>query len=429
MSIQRAFRVTPLSICISAGLGLLVTPAIGQSWSYSKNYVSGQIEIDTYYLSTVKVADSVTAASGSGCAYGSCVSDPGCENESDTDTTITPESAAVNASKTLYRCPGGGTCFVAHGKFAASLGLESSTHSRININYSRGDSSWKSDCDSSCSSSTGTGVMNGSWAAAWPLNAPGGIDSIDVVLKNHSSNWSSSDDCTPRSGGVDVDADPVHTSSFNRITATYYDEYDQVVGTESYQGVVFVDHYPDGSGTNSQSYFGDLYDDANEIGGTPSGEIFYPAPACAYPNSCSWSSSNKDFEFSFTPSVGTVYVGYDGETTTLVGDALDVNEDGDVDYFDRVDIALSVGSTVNDAEYQPHADLDRDGDVDQDDIDILDTHPCLADIDGDGVVDTDDSDQFVDWHNASNPNADLTGDGVFNFFDVADFLTIYGSGC
>ena len=427
MDTQRAFRMTPLAVSAFAGIGFMCVPAVGGSYSYSKNYVSGQIEIDTYYLSTVKVADSVTAASGSGCAYGACAtSSIGCENDSDTDSTVSPESASVSASKTLFRCVGPMTCFISHGNFAASLDLESSTHSRININYSRGDSSWKSDCG--CTSSTGTGFMNGAWAAAWPLNAPGGIDTIDVVLKNHSSNWSDSgDDCDTEVAGVD--ADPVHTSTFNRITATYYDQYDQVIGTESYQGVVFVDHYPDGSGTNSQSYFGDLYDDANEIGGTPSGDTLYPAPACPYPNDCSWIANNKDFEFSLTPPAGAVYVAYDGETTTLVGDALDVNEDGYVDYYDRVDIALHVGSTINDAGYAAHADLDRDGDVDQDDIDILDTHPCLADIDGDGVVDTDDSDQFVDWHNASNPNADLTGDGVFNFFDVADFLTIYGSGC
>jgi hypothetical protein len=270
--------------------------------------------------------------------------------------------------------------------------------------------------------------MNGTWAAAWPLNAPGGIDSIDVVLKNHSSNWSSSGDCDPRSAGSVV-ADPVHTSVFNRVTATYYDSSDQVVGTESYQGVIFVDHFPDGSGTNSQSYFGDLYDAANETSGTPSGEIEFPEPACPYPSSCSWTTTDKDFEFSFTPPAGAVYVAYDGETTTLQGDALDVNEDGEVDYFDRVDIALHAGTTVNDVGYAAHADLDRDGDVDQDDIDILDAHPCIADTDGDADVDGDDLTQFVDWYNASNPNADLTGDGVFDSFDVYDYLAIHATGC
>jgi len=418
--------LTPLAFGILSGLGVLSTQAMGQTWGYTRTDISGQIKIDTKYLSTVRAADSVTVAIGSGCAFGTCGTDGGgCENEIDIDTSVTPDGASVNASELLRRCIGSPICFVSQGSFSASLGLESSTHSRIHVNYSRGDSRYKSDGCPGCSEIIGTGSMGGSWAAAWPLNAPGGIDSIDVVLKNQSSIWSTSGDCVPALTGGTGSPEPIHAGSFNRITATYYDEFDQAVGTETYQGVFFLDHYPDGSETDSQSYFGDLYDVANEL----TGSVWYPAFACEVGASCSWASTNKDFEFAFTPPAGAVYVGFDGETTTLVGDPLDVNEDEVVDYFDRVDLALSVGSTVNDAEYQAHADLDHDGDVDQDDIDIIDAHPCIGDVNGDGFVDGNDVTQFINWFNASNPNADLTGDGVFDFFDTADYLTIYATGC
>jgi len=54
---------------------------------------------------------------------------------------------------------------------------------------------------------------------------------------------------------------------------------------------------------------------------------------------------------------------------------------------------------------------------------------CVADLTGDGVLDFFDVSAFLNAFNASDPIADLTGDGVYDFFDVSAFLNAYNAGC
>lgn len=54
---------------------------------------------------------------------------------------------------------------------------------------------------------------------------------------------------------------------------------------------------------------------------------------------------------------------------------------------------------------------------------------CPADLTGDGVLNFFDVSAFLSAYNAMNPAADFTGDGVFNFFDVSAFLSAYNAGC
>ena len=54
---------------------------------------------------------------------------------------------------------------------------------------------------------------------------------------------------------------------------------------------------------------------------------------------------------------------------------------------------------------------------------------CLADLTGDGLLDFFDVSDFLDAFGAMKPAADFTGDGLYDFFDVSDFLDAFGAGC
>jgi hypothetical protein len=54
---------------------------------------------------------------------------------------------------------------------------------------------------------------------------------------------------------------------------------------------------------------------------------------------------------------------------------------------------------------------------------------CIADLTGDGVLNFFDISIFLNAYNAMDPIADFTGDGVFNFFDVSAFLNAFNAGC
>ena len=57
------------------------------------------------------------------------------------------------------------------------------------------------------------------------------------------------------------------------------------------------------------------------------------------------------------------------------------------------------------------------------------TPPCPADLTGDGVLNFFDVSAFLSAYNAQLPEADFTGDGLLNFFDVSAFLGAYNAGC
>ena len=54
---------------------------------------------------------------------------------------------------------------------------------------------------------------------------------------------------------------------------------------------------------------------------------------------------------------------------------------------------------------------------------------CPADLTGDGVLDFFDVSAFLGAYSSMNPAADFDGNGVFDFFDVSAFLNAYTSGC
>lgn len=54
---------------------------------------------------------------------------------------------------------------------------------------------------------------------------------------------------------------------------------------------------------------------------------------------------------------------------------------------------------------------------------------CPADLTGDGILDFFDVSAFLSAYNAQDPAADFTGDGMFDFFDVSAFLNAFNAGC
>ncbi len=75
---------------------------------------------------------------------------------------------------------------------------------------------------------------------------------------------------------------------------------------------------------------------------------------------------------------------------------------------------------------------DSDGNESFDDSDVSFTitgSVCAADLTGDGMLDFFDVSAFLNAYTAMEPVADLTGDGVYDFFDVSAFLNAYNAGC
>lgn len=57
------------------------------------------------------------------------------------------------------------------------------------------------------------------------------------------------------------------------------------------------------------------------------------------------------------------------------------------------------------------------------------TPPCPADLTGDGILNFFDVSAFLGAFAANDPLADFTGDGIYNFFDVSAFLSAFAAGC
>ena len=71
-------------------------------------------------------------------------------------------------------------------------------------------------------------------------------------------------------------------------------------------------------------------------------------------------------------------------------------------------------------------DLNYDGVVSAVD---LPNPPCVADLTHDGVLNFFDISAFLSLFSAQDPLADFTNDGSFNFFDVSAFLQAFAAGC
>ena len=75
---------------------------------------------------------------------------------------------------------------------------------------------------------------------------------------------------------------------------------------------------------------------------------------------------------------------------------------------------------------------DGDGNESFDDSDVSFTitgSVCIADLTGDGVLNFFDVSVFLNAYTAMDPVADFTGDGVYDFFDVSAFLNAFNAGC
>ncbi|MFG0313434.1 MAG: GC-type dockerin domain-anchored protein, partial [Phycisphaerales bacterium] len=54
---------------------------------------------------------------------------------------------------------------------------------------------------------------------------------------------------------------------------------------------------------------------------------------------------------------------------------------------------------------------------------------CEADFTGDGILDFFDVSAFLAAYNSMDSSADFNDDGIFNFFDVSAFLNAFNAGC
>lgn len=101
-------------------------------------------------------------------------------------------------------------------------------------------------------------------------------------------------------------------------------------------------------------------------------------------------------------------------------------------WADRAIISFLVGVHAfndPDAQYEPRADWDFDGVIEESDLIAFDQEICLIDLNADDAVDLADYFQFFAWWDTNDLQADLTADGVLDLADQFLFFELYDRAC
>ncbi len=118
----------------------------------------------------------------------------------------------------------------------------------------------------------------------------------------------------------------------------------------------------------------------------------------------------------------------------------DANGDNCVDIVDYNDVTATLGSGGEFAPFVPATDVNRDGLVTTEDLDIVDAAiglcgapdptpvppPCLGDLNDDGVVNGADLGELLSLWDTSDPDADLNDDGIVDGADLGILLSNWG---
>mgnify|MGYP003630101964 CR=1 FL=1 len=161
---------------------------------------------------------------------------------------------------------------------------------------------------------------------------------------------------------------------------------------------------------------GGIFDSTYEVGSwmmNDVGQILYHA----YIDEDEFTNTNRKTYFLYTPGIGS-------EKLIATGDEIDgrtVTSITDLESGFAAAGALNIHGEVT---LQVRLDSDFDAIVL-----ISDHQPCIADLTGDGVLNFFDVSAFLLGFGANDPISDFTGDGVWNFFDVSAFLLAYSAGC
>lgn len=133
-------------------------------------------------------------------------------------------------------------------------------------------------------------------------------------------------------------------------------------------------------------------------------------------------SPEDTFEIAVTNNAGISWVVVDTLSQTAGWEELAYP----IDAFVSPTIAFRAKITVSDN----GADSRVEGGVDAFRVasEVCDS-ACPADLTGDGVLDFFDVSAFLSAFSVQDPSADLTGDGVYDFFDVSAFLSAFNAGC
>lgn len=110
----------------------------------------------------------------------------------------------------------------------------------------------------------------------------------------------------------------------------------------------------------------------------------------------------------------------------LFGDA---NKDGVVDCCDLDLIAGALGKAIGESGYIIELDFNLDGVIDATDEAEMHGYICIADWNNDYQRNFFDSAAFIAAYNNADPAADLNGDGLVNFLDVAMFQNAFAKVC
>jgi hypothetical protein len=170
--------------------------------------------------------------------------------------------------------------------------------------------------------------------------------------------------------------------------------------------------------TNRLGFFADQAFDPTQTGSGPVVDVDDFTLADAVPGECECMTLDLKWE---------IIARLDGN--------MNPDADGDhpiVCYTDRAILHSLLGVSIGDPSYNPRCDLNLDGDIDAADMAIFNTIPCNANWDCSTtapVLNVGDFSAFANSFAASDPVADVNGDGYLNVLDYNAFSNAYAVGC
>jgi hypothetical protein len=134
------------------------------------------------------------------------------------------------------------------------------------------------------------------------------------------------------------------------------------------------------------------------------------------------SNGNDPFTFQISSNGGSTFTTVETVNTSSGWNTVEFRVSDYATITDQMVFRFTSQDTPNDSITESGVDTFRI-------FDILCGSDCQADFTGDGALDFFDVSGFINAYNAQSPEADINGDGVFDFFDVSAYINLFSAGC
>lgn len=134
------------------------------------------------------------------------------------------------------------------------------------------------------------------------------------------------------------------------------------------------------------------------------------------------SNGNDPFTFQISSNGGSTFTTVETVNTSEGWNSVEFRVSDYAAITDQMVFRFTSQDTPNDSITESGVDAFRV-------FDVQCGSDCQADFTGDGVLDFFDVSGFISAYNAQSPEADINGDGAFDFFDISAYINLFSAGC